>query len=168
MDTAIPIEHEFTADAGYPARLTRALFRFAVTRPITVVLLVLIALITMLGAVVVVNSLDSVPQAAASGLLIGILLDVLVLVLAYLRTQRRVATIAPAGATYAIGFGETSVRIVSPLSNAEVAYRAFQSVTRRGEFVFLHHRGARLYTALPGALFVGAAYERLRASVESA
>lgn len=162
METGIPIEHEFTADAGYASRMTRTLFAYMVSRPRVVVLLILIALITTLGGVVVANSVRFMLVAAVFGLLVGILLDALVLVLTFSMTKRRVQVIAPAGSVYGTGLGETAIRVSAPLSNAEVSYRAFQSVQVRDGFVLLRHRNTRLNTVLPAELFPGDTLDRLR------
>lgn len=168
MEQSIPIEHRYTADAGFAARMARALFRFGLSRPLVVVLLALIVLITSLGGVVVANSLEFVLVGALCGLLVGVLIDVLVAVLTFEKTRRRVAVIAPAGAEYGVGLGESAIRVIAPMSTAEVAYGAFQSAERRGEFVFLRHRSSRLFTVLAAELFPGDALQRLRERIRSA
>lgn len=161
MEQGIPVQHTYTADANFADRMTKALFRFGLSRPLVVVLLVLIVLVTSLGGVVVANRIEFALVGALCGFLVGVLIDVLVAVLTFEKTRRRVAVIAPAGAEYGVGFGETAMRIEAPMASSDVAYRAFQSAERRGDFVFLRHRSSRLYTVLPVELLPDDAVERL-------
>lgn len=170
----LQFERQYVTDADYPKRLSKAFVSLALSKPrawMSLALTVLVAiLIVVEGATF--HGANSDGGLLATDFLIAVILVVLsTLALAfgvwrtYARNRRRFAASIPTGSLIAIGFRDETVASRGPQGHGEVNYSVYQSVDRRGDFVFLRQRGMRSYGALPAELFTPESLAWLRSKV---
>jgi hypothetical protein len=156
----VAIEHEYFTGPEFVSRLTGAVLRLLLGRPISIVILSLVGL-------ALVISLATWATGADSLILVFFFAFILVLwpLTLLVTIRRRFAKAIPPGTRFALGIGENSIAIQGPLANSEVRYAAYKSVSRRGEFVVLRTRQGTNYSFLPVQLLPGDAFDRLSAGI---
>lgn len=85
------------------------------------------------------------------GIALAVLVVVVLLVLPPL-TARRIAAQFTVGSTLSAAVRADSLWMSGPDGTSDVAFSAFRSIERRGEFVFFQLRASRLRGIAPGAL----------------
>lgn len=161
---SIAVQHEFVIDAEAHRRLTRAMTLFIVSRPVAIVLLAILVL-AIVG--LLLSGILGSESAGLAGLFVFFVL-LLTPFTAYFSTWRRLRKWVPLGSRYAVGLGETAMRIEGPTASTVVNYAAYRRVlVRRGIVVFHQHMG-NSYSALPIELFPGDDLDRLRTAVARA
>ena len=161
---AIPIQHEFVVDATTRARLTRALTLFVASRPTAIVFFAVVIVATV--ALLISGILGSQNAGLVGLFLVFVLL--LTPFTAYFSTWRRLRKWIPLGSRYAVGLGETALRMESPVASSVVSYAAFRRVLVRKGIVVFHQRMGNSYSVLPIELFPGGDLDRLRSAVARA
>ena len=87
--------------------------------------------------------------------------------LGYVRTLRGARFRLYDGAVLRSGFGDGAMVLRNPLSTVRIRYEGIQSVTARGDVVFVRQQGVPLLGVYPRELFPDAAIERIRGAHRS-
>lgn len=87
--------------------------------------------------------------------------------LGYVRTLRGARFRLYDGAVLESGFGDGAMVLRNPLSTARIRYEGIQSVTARGNVVFMRQQGVPLLGVYPRELFPDEAIERIRGAHRS-
>jgi len=161
----VAIQHEYLTSADFARRAARAYTGFALLRPVTSIVFMIVAVAGVVSLVWGITSHDGFFTTIGIGYLAIPLLSA---VLVYLRTLRGTARRVPVGSRLAIGLGTTALRIDGPLGSSTSSYRSYTRAYRRGDFVILHILGLRAYSIMPTELFPGDDFERLRSSIARA
>ena len=159
----VAIEHEYFTGPEFVGRLTRAALRLLLGRPISIVILSLVALALVISIAAAATGADSL-------ILVFFFAFILVLwpLTLFVTIRRRFARAIPPGTRFALGIGETSIALQGPLANSEVRYSAYKSARRQGEFVVLRMRQSSNYSFLPAQLLPGDTLDRLSAGITRA
>jgi hypothetical protein len=160
----------FTTSDGYVQDLVRTFVAYTYSRPRGFLTLVLAIVIGGLAgyeisttrshepAGVNINTVVVTVVVIALALGAGILLSVR-------RLRRQFTATIPLNSTYTIWLRDSDLRLRGPLSESTVAYRAYESVETRGDFVLLKNRGSRVRVLLPAQLFTPESLAYLREKV---
>ena len=157
-DEQIPYEYEFVVDAGYAGRISRAIVINFYLRTLTLFLSPALLLI-----VAVILFTAGQPLVAISLLAVCALL-LLVPLLVYRLTWRRLDRAFPVGSVLRSGFAEEAFALAEPASTTTFRYAAFHPPRVRGEFAVLRERLTRQDTFYPIQLFPEEARDRMAAS----
>jgi hypothetical protein len=161
---SIAIQHEFVIDAEARKRLTRAMTLFALARPSAVILF---ATLVILSLGLLFSGILGTENSGLAALFVFFVL-LLTPFTAYFSVWRRLKKWVPLGSRYAVGLGDTGMRVESPVASAVMSYGAYRRVlVRKGIVIFRQHMG-NSYSALPIELFPGDDVDRLRSAVARA
>jgi hypothetical protein len=155
VDEPIPFQYEFVVDPGYARRIARAIVINFYLRNLT---LFLGPALVLLIAVLLFIADQPVLGVAFLGVTVLLLLIPL---LVYALTRRRLARAFPVGSVLRSGFGDEAFVIEGPDSTATLRYAAFNPPRLRGDFVILRERITRQDSFYPVELFPEATRERL-------
>ena len=163
--SATPLDYWFVADKAFVGRITRATTRHGLTRPVVLVLLILVALPGALGVLLVALSLllqrdllVGLPPIIFSVVVIGAIIGLSYGAIA--RTQRRQY---PVGSRVELGLTDSGIAMRNALYETEVPYDRVRSIRRRGEFTILRTRPGQ--AIIPSRLLPPEAEQRLLASI---
>ena len=157
-DERIPFQHEFVVDPGYVDRIARAIVINFYLRTLTLFLSPALLLL-----VAVLLFIIAQPLLGLAFLGIAVLL-LLIPLLVYVLTRRRLAREFPVGSVLRSGFGDETFVIAGPDSTATLRYDAFNPPRLRGDFVILRQRTTRQDSFYPAELFPEATRQRLAES----
>jgi len=158
VDEPIPFQYELVVDPGYSRRMARAI----------VINFYLRTLSLFLGPALVLAI--AVLLFVAGQLLLGlvclgvVVLLLLIPLLVYALTRRRLARQFPVGSVLRSGFGDDAFVIAGPDSTVTLRYSDFNPPRLRGDFVILRERTTRQDSFYPAELFPEATRQRLAES----
>ena len=158
VDEQIPFEYEFVVDAGYSRRIARAIVINFYFRTLTLFLSPALLLIVAVYLLVVGQPLVSLSLFALCVLLL------LVPLLVYWLTWRRVDRGFPVGSVLRSGFGEEAFVLAEPGATTTFRFATFHPPRVRREFAVLRERLTRQDTFYPIELFPEEARDRMAAS----
>ena len=155
VESPIPFQYEFVVDPGYARRIARAIVINFYLRTLTLflgpALVLLIAVLLFIA-----------DQALLGVAFLGVaVLLLLIPLLVYALTRRRLARAFPVGSVLRSGFGDDAFVIAGPDSTVTLRYAAFNPPRLRGDFVILRERITRQDSFYPAELFPEATRERL-------
>jgi hypothetical protein len=160
VDDRIPFQYEYVVDASYASRIARAIVINFYLRTLTLflgpALVIVIAVLLFIGGQ---------PVLGLSFLGVAVLL-LLVPLLVYSLTRRRLARAFPVGSVLRSGFGDEAFVIAGPDSTVTLHYSAFNPPRLRGDFVILRRRDTRQDSFYPAELFPETTRERLTSPTE--
>jgi len=155
---SIAYTHEFTVDADYQRRLTRALYLSQFRTAAGWILLGLIPIVlglAILGGIRVITVVCLVLIAFAWGL-------------RYFRVHTMVRTGFPVGKVMRSGFTATHFALSDGDNSSVLAYSGFDSIEVGSGVVWLRRKNPRRRVAYPGALFPEAEVRVIRAAIAGA
>lgn len=165
MTEVISYTHRFVADSGTRKKAARAFVGHA-QRMRSV--WVFYAFLLTLFAVILSSGMDAkfgLGTRAVWGLVYAILptsvLAAFIAVVGYLRTFRGAKLRLFDGAVLESGFGEHEMVLRNPLAASRLSYRGVESITARGDFVFMRQHGIALVGVYPRELFPDDVFERI-------
>ena len=158
IDDQIPFEYEFVVDAGYSRRIARAIVVNFYLRTLTLFLSPALLLI-----VAIILFTAGEPIVAISLLAVCVLL-LLVPLLVYQLTLRRLDRAFPVGCVLRSGFGEEAFVLAEPASTTTFRFAVFHPPRVRREFAVLRERLTRQDTFYPIQLFPEEARDRMASS----
>jgi hypothetical protein len=161
----VAIQHEYTTDSTYLSRMARTSTAFALSRPFTVVLLLIVGI---MGLTILIPGLISGRPVAIVFSLVYVLAAPIVAAITYVRTVRGNARRVPVGSRMAVGLGENSMRTEGPLGESNLSYRSYSRAYLRGDFVILRIQGVRSWTIFPRELFPGTDFYTLQDAISRA
>jgi hypothetical protein len=157
MTEDIPYTHRFVADSDTGERMALAILgRLHRMKPQWIMYSCVLVLFTAL-LMSLMNASVTPRDRLAWGLLLALLPTLLSAVLGMAFHFRQVVRKSRArlykGAILESGFGEQELVLRNPLASARLAYRGIQSVSARGDFVFLKFYGLSTVAVYPRELF---------------
>jgi hypothetical protein len=155
VDERIPFEYEFVVDPGFASRLARVVVINFYLRTLTLFLSPALVILVAVLLFVIGQPLLGLAFVGIAVLLLMIPL------LVYSLTRRRLARAYPVGSVLRSGFGDDSFVVEGPDSTATLRYSAFNPPRLRGDFVILRERTTRQDSFYPAELFPEATRERL-------
>ena len=156
-------------DRDLLARMSRDATIFLLTRPLSIVVWVLLGVGLLWTLVPFVTALTAAPSQAGRLVVMPALfsgLMVLYVLFTAASVRRSLTTTMPEGTSVSVRVGETELRVESARGTSRIAFSGFRRVKAGRDAVMLQLRESSAMTALPRAVVSDADIERLRAKID--
>ena len=153
-----------TIDEEYIETAARTFYVYALTRPIYVVVLVLMTLAVALYFALSFGDDLGYPVAAILGSAILVVTLWIVISIGQRRLRTQLRTQLPIGSQLQAGFTDHSIALRSPSASSVIEFAAFTKLVERPGLVILKQRGSAMHQILPAQLFTDSALADIRAS----
>ncbi|MGF6821643.1 hypothetical protein M2317_000529 [Microbacterium sp. ZKA21] len=155
-------------DRDLLTRMSRDATIFLLTRPLSIVVWVLLGVGLLWSLVPFVTALSAAPSQAGRLVVMPALfagLVVLYVLFTVVSVRRSLTTTMPEGTSVSVRVGETELRVESARGTSRIAFSGLRSMKAGRDAVMFQLRDTSAMTALPRAVVSDADIERLRTKI---
>jgi len=161
----VTLTQSVTIDEAFVEGASNAFYRYALTRPVYVILMAALTFGSAIFFAATQSDLIGFPAAVVLGFVAFPLALWVVIIFARRRLRAQLRIQLPIGTSVQTGFTDHSVAVRSPRASSVTEFEAFEKLIERPGFVILKARGSALHQIFPAALFTDEALAHVRSSV---